>query len=261
MCGMDPYFNHRKNERSAQRMRIRFYLIGCGAMLAVIGMIYVILYSPVFRIRSFVISGKERYSDREIIGIVEPLVLNTQFKNFLGPDNIIAWNISNPDISKTGLSQAGIERDWLRQTVKIRVEERNRLAIWCDANNDCDWIDDGGMAFEPAPQTEGSLIVAVHDDAASRITQGSRVLEDRFMDNLLAIIRGISAMKLPFRRISYDERLQEIHVENFIGPEILFNIRFNPDQNISSMIALEGKTDISRIKYIDLRVENRLYYK
>lgn len=258
---MDQHFNLRQNQKTGQRARIKFYFIGGGAALLLIGLIYVLLYSPVFKIRSFVISGMEYHSDQDILKIIEPLVFNTRLKNFLGSRNLMAWNISNPDISRTALAGAIIERDWLRQAVNIKVKERERLAIWCDTSNDCDWIDNSGMATEKAPQTEGSLIITIYDNAADRIIQGSRVLEGRFIGNLISAINGIAAMKLPIKKITYDGRLQEIHVENYSGPDLFFSVRFDPTQNIASLHTLREKTDLNKIGYIDLRVENRLYYK
>lgn len=242
-------------------MRIKFYFIGGGAALLIVAFIYILLFSPVFKIRAFNVSGKEFHTDEEIILMVNPLVLNTKFKIFLGPGNLMAWNISRPDISKTALAEAVIDRDWIRQSVNIKVRERERLAIWCDAISECDWIDDGGMATEKAPQTEGSLIIAIYDNSATRIIRGARVLEDRFIGNLISIIKAIAAMKLPIEKITYDARLQEIQVKNYSGPDLFFSIRFDPAQNIASLRTLKEKVDLNKIAYIDLRVENRLYYK
>lgn len=244
-----------------QRARIRFYFIAGGVILLIIGLMYVLLFSPVFKVRAFNVSGKEHHSDREIMEIISPLVLNTKLKIFLGPNNLLAWNISRPDISKTALAEAAVERDWIRQAINIKVRERERLAIWCDKNNDCDWIDGSGMAIEKAPQTEGSLIIAIYDSSASRIMLGERVLGNRFIGNLISIIKGIATMKLPVKKITYDARLQEIRVENYSGPALFFSTRFDPVQNIASLLSLQEKIDTGRIGYVDLRVENRLYYK
>lgn len=254
-------FNLRQSRKSEQQSRIKFYFIGAGALLLIIGLIYVILFSPVFKIRAFNISGGEHHTDKEIMDIISPLVLNTRVKIFLGQNNLLSWNIPRPDISKTALSEAVIDREWIRQSISISVRERERLAIWCDKNNDCNWIDGHGMAIEKAPQTEGSLIIAVYDISADRIIRGEPVLEDRFISNLISVIRGIAHMELPVKKITYDNGLQEIRVENYSGPDLFFSIRFDPAQNIASLLSLQEKTNTSRIGYIDLRVENRLYYK
>lgn len=258
---MDSHYNPRQNRKADQRLRIKFYFIGGAIAMLIIGLIYVLIYSTVFQIRKFIVTGKEYYSDEEIVGIVEPLVLNTQFKKILGRQNLTAWNVSRPDISKTALAQATIERNWIKQSILINVRERERLAIWCDLNNNCYWIDDGGMTMEKAPQTEGSLIITIYDNAENRIMQGMNVLGERFIANFASIIKGIATMKLPIEKITYDSRLQEIHVNNYSGPNLFFSIRFDPGQNISSLRTLQEKMNIEKIGYIDLRVENRLYYK
>ncbi len=258
---MATYSNNRQNQESKKRTRIGFYFMGGGIGLLIIGLAYLFLYSPVFQIKKFIISGEEYHSDREIMGILEPLVLTTRFKNFIGSDNLFAWDIARPDVSKTALADAVIERDWLRQTVSMTVRERGRLAIWCDQAGACDWIDDTGMAFEEAPQTEGSLILTVYDAGTDSVIQGKRVLEDRFIANAVAIIKSLKEMRLPIKKITYDPGLQEIHAETYRGPSLFFSVRFDPAQNISSLHALAEKIDISKISHIDLRVENRIYYR
>ncbi len=258
---MDPYFRQHQNQKRRQHLRIKLYTAIGGAALLLIFLAYTLLYSPVFKIRSFTISGKENHSDQEVLKVIESLVFNTWFRNLLGMHNLIAWGTLHPDISKTAFIEATVERNWLKQEIQIRVKERERLAIWCSANNTCNWIDDNGMAFEEAPQTEGSLILTVQDSGTNHIIAGSRVLEDRFISNLVAMLKEIKTLRLSIKNISYDSRLQEIHAETYGGTKLLFSVRFDSSSNIASFRVLQGKTDINKLAYVDMRVENRIYYK
>lgn len=258
---MDPHFNKFQTKRKNRKFRIKIYLISAGLLLLLMGIFYVIQLSPVFRIRNFKISGKEHLTDNEIVEILEPLVVSSQIKTFLGKDNMLSWNISSPDTSKTALLEASISRDWIRQSVDISIKERSRLAIWCNSAGDCSWIDGNGMFFEKAPQVEGSLILTIFDVNAGYIRQGEKISEDRFVGNIIKIINDLKDLNLAVKKINFDSKLEEIRVQNYSGPDIYLSIRFNPDANINSLKSLIEKNGVKNYKYIDLRVENRIYYR
>lgn len=258
---MNSYLNQHHNSKQQRKFRIKIYFGSALAFLAFIGLFWIIAYSPVFRIRAFNIEGKEHLQDSEIIKILEPLVFTNKIKNFLGINNLLSWNIAGPDISKTALISANISRNWLSQTVSIIVKERGRLAIWCDKNNSCSWIDDRGMAFENAPQTEGSLIATVYDAQKEQILNGMPVAEPRFMENIIKILLGVKDLNPAVKKITYDRHLEEIIVDAYSGPDLFFSVRFDPAMNISSLKSLEEKNSLNKAAYIDLRVENKIYYK
>ncbi len=258
---MDPNFNKFQNKRKNRRNRIRIYLISAGIFLLGVGFFYIIHLSPVFRIRNFDVIGKDHLSDDEVVKILEPLVMTSRIKTFLGKNNILSWSISFPDTSKTALLEASINRNWIRQSVSISIKERERLAIWCGSAGDCGWIDSSGMIFENAPQVEGSLILTIFDINSKSIRFGEKVSEDRFSGNIVKILNNLKNLGLAVEKITFDSALQEIRVRNYSGPDIFLSIRFDPDSNIGSLKSLIEKSGLKNYRYIDLRVENRIYYK
>mgnify|MGYP001605034883 FL=1 len=242
-------------------MRIRAYLIFSGIFLFFTGIFYIVHFSPVFKIRNFNILGKEHLTKDRIVGILEPLTLTSRMKIFLGRNNILSWNVRIPDTSKTALLEANVRRDWIRQSVDISVKERVRVAIWCGSSGNCGWIDDRGMIFDHAPQAEGSLILTIFGTEPGNMIVCSKISEDRFIGNIVKIIENLGNIGLAIKKINFDPKLQEIRVQNYSGPDILFSIRFDPEANISSLKSLIGKGRAENYKYIDLRVENRIYYK
>ncbi len=258
---MDPHFGKSQTRRKNRKLRIRVYLASGGIFLILTGIFYIIHLSPIFRIRNFNISGKEHLTDEEIIKILEPLVITSRTKTFLGKDNMLSWGAGSPDTSKTALVGALISRDWIRQSVDISIKERERLAVWCDSKGECGWIDGNGMLFEKAPQVEGSLIMTVTDINSSYISQGAGIYEERFIGNIIKLLAGLKELHLAIAEINFDSKLQEIHVKNYSGPDLLFSIRFDPAVNLDSLKSLIEKGDFKKYRYIDLRVENRIYYK
>ena len=258
---MDQHLNKFQSKKRGRTIRIKIYFFTAGVILSLLGIFYIIQLSPIFQIRNFNINGKEHLSEKEIIYILQSLVITNKTKIFLGPQNILAWNTGKPDISKTALADALIDRDWIRQSVSIAIKERERLAIWCDSKNDCGWIDNDGLIFERAPQVEGGLILTVSDINSSYLQQGKIISEKRFIPNIIKILEELKKLRLAVKNIKFDSKLQEIKVENYSGPNLLLSIRFDPATNLNSLQSLMEKTDFKKYKYIDLRVENRIYYK
>ncbi len=258
---MQSYLDQHNSGRQKRDFRLKLYL-GLLILLLIFALIfYILAYSPVFQIREFEIAGAKRLSDQSVLNIVRPIVIRGKMGAFLGIKNLLIWQEKDLDVSKTALLEAQVSRDWIRQTVSIQIKERERLAIWCDQYNNCYWIDENGIMFEEAPETEGSLILTVFSNSKKTSIKGLGISEQRFIENIIKALKGISAMRLPVKKILFDERLQELRVETYSGPDLLLSIRFDPTSNLNSLKSLEEKTSFSKIDYVDLRVENRLYYK
>jgi cell division septal protein FtsQ len=257
---MQVYLDQQNTSTRRRNFRIKLYFGFLLLLLFAALIIYVLLYSPIFQIRGFKIAGAERLTDEEILRILQPIVLQTRFDNFLGAKNLLTWNEKEADVSKTALATAHISRDWLRQSVHIEVQERERLAIWCDMHDFCYWIDRAGLLFEEAPKTEGSLILTIYD-SETEIVKGTQIVEKRFVQHLIKLIESIAKLKFPIKKITFERKLQELRTETYAGPDIFFSVRFDPELNITSLQTLQEKIGLRGIQYIDLRVENRMYYK
>jgi len=254
------YIDQQRSGTQRRNFRIKLYFGFAFILLLAILLIYTLLYSPIFQIREFEIAGATRLTDEDILRILQPIVLHSKWDNFLGKSNILAWSGRDLNVSQTALAAAGVSRDWLHQSINVSVQERERLAIWCDAHDFCYWIDSEGFSFEEAPKTEGSLIVTIYDPH-TELAKGRQVIEKRFVRNLVKLIAGISQLHFPIKKVTFERELQELHVETYAGPDILFSIRFDPELNLISLQVLQEKIGMKGIQYIDLRVENRMYYK
>lgn len=257
---MEIYIDQRQLRKHRRAFRIKLYFGFFLFALACFAGFYVVVYSPVFRIRNFEIIGAERFSKEGVLNILQPRILNNKLRNFLGQENLFAWGGGDADVSNTALLKANVNRDWLRQSVVITVKERVQFAIWCGKAGMCYWIDYSGVPFEEAPRTEGSLILIVYDSQEAAVL-GREVVENRFIPNLVAVLEGVAELRLPVKEIVFDRKLQEVRVETYSGPDIIFSIRFAPALNLVSLQSLREKVGLKGIKYIDLRVENKLFYK
>lgn len=252
-------------------------------MILASGLIYILVYSPIFRVDQFTFQGNKRLSNEAVMAIIRPLIFQGRIANFLGWNNFLSWPNGGVDVSGTAFLEAMVYKDWLTRSITIAVQERERFGIWCvnpslledrpsskprasqssksEGGEICYWIDEEGVMFEEAPLTEGTLILKVRDIKNPRLAIGFQVLEDRFINNLIAILKNLKDFNFAVENLILDRELQELKVETYDGLLVLFSIRFDPQLNINSFKELQGILDFKKIKYIDLRVENRIYYK
>ncbi|MDD5547444.1 MAG: hypothetical protein PHN74_00885 [Candidatus Pacebacteria bacterium] len=228
------------------------------AGLAIIGLVYLLVYSPIFQIKNFKITGNERTPNELVITILKSFSLSNKLNSVLSDNNIIVWPSGEIKINQTIISRAIISKNWFSRTISIKVEERQKFAIWCLSGGDCYWIDKEGVVFDKAPLTEGGLILAVQDLKNNSITLGEKALEERFINNLLAALKNSQSLGFSINGFEYDKELQEIKMTTYGGPYILFSVRFDPSSNINALIKLLKESQ-KNSKYFDLRIENKIF--
>jgi len=135
----------------------------------------------------------------------------------------------------------------------------------------CYYLDQNGIIYAPSPIFEGGLVLSIYDFSQLKVKLGQQILPD----NLTAMIIKIKELvpevmkKTPGARglgINHLEihALEEIDLITNEDWEIIFN----PSSSAISQIAVlastlqqEIKDNRQQLEYIDLRIENRAYYK
>jgi len=224
-------------------------------------------------------------------------VHQSKITRFLGPDNILIWNNKkNDEILKTypKLLQVLITKDYLERVIKIEFKEREKFGIWCqktqiargsgiinadqhadpreisdlqkeisEGSASCWWFDKKGILFEEAPLIEGNLINKVDDFSGRTLKIGEPVLEEKLFSNLIKIFEVLEKSDLKIKSLRLEKlELQEIVANplNNSFPKIYFSLRIDPKFAIAVLESLKN-LGLEKIEYIDLRVENRAYYK
>jgi len=264
------YFQEKRIYRN-QKKKSKIFLIIFLVLILLGGLSYLIVYSPVFKIKQIKISGVERFNESQIIFQLKNFVINQSgFNKFLGSDNILSWMNGMVGLEQKYpiFENLAIKKSLLKRTIEITVKERERFGAWCmgsvaSSTPQCFWFDKNGLVFDEAPYTEGFLINKVNDLSGRILKTGDLVLPDNLFQNFIKIYSVLDKVGLKTNNLLLENiELQEMILEaSGSYPKIYFSLRNDPNFSISGLNSLKQDPGLAKLLYIDLRTENRVYYK
>jgi len=226
---------------------------------------YLLRFSSIFKIKSFEIAGD--ISSEELKQSVRSAILeNNLGAKIFGEDNILFWD--NVDFEKIykkfpKVSNITISKNIFKGNVIAKINGKEKNAAWCLAERDeCFWIDSTGFISNTAPSFQGKIVKVVRDSTPERdLNIGDRVLDQEGAINLDKIFMLLSELKIDVREFKIDDiKYREIKTLVDNGPEIQFSLDFDPGFSKNALKGLTASLDWQKMRYIDLRVENRIYY-
>ncbi len=269
------YFDERQQKKRRRILKLKIYGGIAAFFVLLIGAGYLIAYSPLFRIKDISIQYLEAQPhdiNRQFLEVKPPLIndLKNFFTNrskiaeFLGPENILIWKqekIGEFLKNRPEISEITIKKNYFKRRIEIGVKERERFGVWCQQseNATCWWFDRNGILFAETLNVEGQLINKVADFSDRQLNLGDKALDDKFFQNLIKIFEVLERSGLKIKSLKLENlEFQEAITES--SPTIFFSLRFAPDSALEVIKSLKDK-GLEGIEYIDLRVENRVYYK
>lgn len=270
-----PEIQRKRSRRRRRFIAVSFFLL---VYLAILGCLRLILWTPVFKLKSFEIAGAVSVTKEDLVNFLRQKVLDAEWKHILGFDNILVWpETLSPEKAShllPALKNLKIHRNYRERSVRLEVEERNPFGIWClmkPETPECFWFDEEGVILARAPLAEGSLIPSVNDYSQGKIMAGGKVLPGGQIQNFFSILRVIAAARMEVKEIRLeDAALSEIKVLTYggptraAGPELYFSLRFPATSALAvlnSFRSATGTSGLEKLEYIDFRAENRAYYK
>ena len=248
--------------------RIKFYLVLIIAYLLLIFLIWLFFFSPVFRIKQIEFQGMEYLGENDLLANLRQASFEISGRSLfrIFPfENTIFWQAK--EIVKLLpqenilIAEVSSSINYFQRSLRVNIQERKGEVVWCQLNyHHCFWVDKTGVVFREAPFTEGSLFVRVDDSTDRTLVIGSLILEKEQVENFFAIKNLLSDLDVSLYNFNFSKpENQEIEAILSDGPKFYFSLRFKPNEFLRPL--LELKKDFSKIDYIDLRVENRIYYK
>lgn len=264
--------DYRAKENKSRKRIIFFILI----LFFILALGYFLFFSPIFKVKEIKISGGRAIGSDDIYKYLNDF----RFKKvliFFNHDNIFLLTKSklrNILIDRfSRILSIQISKDIFKKNINIQITERKEVGIYCQAQNlseeileGCYYIDSEGVIFEQAPQTSGTLILVIKDYSGKEIKIRNSVLDKELMVKFIEL-RDILSSQFSLKALDFvigNDAIKGFRLDTNEGWYILFDGSRDLESQIMALqLVLEEKIKEARknLEYIDLRIENRVYYK
>lgn len=216
---------------------------------------YIVFGSDFFRIKNIDVEG---YSHPDTIkGIAGEMVE----KNFLSK-NIFLFNLRELEETLSGdarIVEVKVERKFPNK-ILIVVKESSAALIW-DSAGERYLIDDRGVVMNLAGDEK---LPVVSDAANIKIAPGKRVASPIFIKFINKINRDFRAVAGgDISKIIILDVLTDVHVLSSQGFVVYFDSSRSAESQLTNLgrILSEAQKDGTKLQYVDMRLDSKIYYK
>jgi len=246
-----------------------FYILSVG-FLGV--SIYVLFFSTYLNVSNIIISGNNELSLEELKRVVEN---GKQGKYFgtIPKDNFLLIRSDKVKQLLSGEFRKIKEVSVLKRfpdTLMISLQERKALLVLCSGEN-CFLIDENGIAYSQAdfnsPELTQNHLIRISDKSLGEIKIGEEVATQAYIQYVLKLKDSLQGIGLAVEDEFWTPSLvaDEINVKVCDGQELYFSTQFSLESAVKTLdIILKKeplKTQQKDVAYIDLRTENKVFYK
>lgn len=250
--------------KTRRRRMILAWSIIIASILVVGGIVYLTFFSNLVRVKQFTIQGNRVEGSDELQQLlIKKLDMRGWFRRALSSNNILYW-VGVGEMRDSGIPAASmvvVHANILSRTVSVEIKEREFSGVWCATT--CVGFDADGIAYFLAPDVEGQLLLKVQDENGGAVTLGEPVFQDatalKHIFQTLVIMKegGIAIDKVTIK----DVAIREWELQSTKGTIFKFSLDFIP-ANLKSVLQNIGeRAKLENLSYVDMRVENRVYFK
>jgi hypothetical protein len=216
-----------------------------------------IVLSPILKAKEINVYGNKEIDSEEIKNDIQSINILLMTSN--GLKNKLLKNFPK-------ISTVEIRKNILKRTIAVTITEREGLGIICKENTgNCFYVDKNGIIFEDAPQTSGSLVLLIKDSSLEEFSLGKKILEEQIITSIADFRENLFSqtnIKINWFEISTHPP-KESKIITSEGWYLLLDLTRDTQKQLSILkTALDEKIkNRENLEYIDLRIENRIYYK
>lgn len=225
-----------------------FALILCG-----VG--YLLLFSGIFDIKNINVSG---YSHPEIItGIAREEVGANIFSK-----NILFFNVGELKKTLAGdprIINVTISRKFPND-INITADESKPAIIWSSAGENY-LLDDRGAVLGTV---KNETLPTVYDASNINVKPGERVASPTFIKFISDIFRDFEAATgTKLSKATIFDLLTDVHILSSDGWTVYLDATKSSDAQLKNLtrVLAEAKKDSKKLEYIDMRLDNKIFYK
>lgn len=260
-------YKREKRRRFSQKV---FFIIGILVVLLA-GIIYLLFFAHLLDVRSVVVESDTQASELKDTIKVETNQWLDGKKYFLQRRrNIVFLGLGQLQVQLTKdfpkIDSISISRQLFHE-IKINIKERSPAGIWClTTSQQCFYFNKAGIAYEKSPQTSGFLILAVQDDREREINFGDKVTDNDWLKAIVSAQQQLSDKKIQVKFIGISKNsINDFYALTSANFKILLSIDTDIASQIDAMVSFISQKltadRVARLQYIDLRIQDRIYYK
>lgn len=264
--------SHEKNKGKISPFfsRLIFYIL----LLAFLGVcLYVIFFAQYLQVNKIVINGNAEIATSDLEAKIE----KSQAGKFLGliPKN--NFLLIFPDSLERELSEqfrnirtVSVQKKF-PDSVRVDIEERKGLLVWCVREGDCFLLDEQGVAYNQAdfnsPEISQNHLLKIFDKSEKSVALGENVLTGEYVKYAMGIKAALSTLGIEVTEeyTTPSRMAEEIDVKAAQNFELFFSTQYELDSAIATLGVILKKeipaASREKLAYIDLRTRNKVFYK
>lgn len=252
------YHDELRTKRKKRKIRIAFLVVS-SLLIFILFVVYALFFSGWFLIKGIDLSGNQEVSEEEIKKTVRPFS-NILFSSSQKIESSLKENFPI-------IAQAKINKNFFNKYLNIRIDERKTVGIWCrSGHNQCFYFDKYGFLFKPASRFSGEALLAIEDNRGKNFNLADTFDEKELIKKMNSAKNILDELKLvAYNNFFLTPGSFEFWIKTKEGWYIYLDKESDiPTQLVALKKFLEEKLPGDRrkdLQYIDLRVNNRIYYK
>lgn len=263
----NPFFRARqKNYKPRKILKLGLF----SALLLLLVLAWLLFFSPLLLIKNVVIEGLTRLPQETILGSVNQKMAGKS--GLIFPNNnllLVKARILSETINQEyNFAAITVEKKWWSRNLVVKVTERSSALIWRDQNQECYTDVNGNLIKEEPVSDEGRqrLLILENRSSSSTMVSGNCLsFNKEYLPFIFSLSEKIKTMPdLIVDRFYLDNELNTIKVVLGGGPELYFNVREGVDSQLAKLSVVKSQTikdNFNKLRYIDLRYQDKVYYQ
>ena len=264
----------RKKKKQKEKHSVFFRAVYYFLLAAFAGVTaYIFIFSPFIQINYLRLEGTEELGYEKVLEELK-ISLSGKYFGFIPKNNFVLISkkkIRNRLMEKfKKVSNVEVKKVF-PDTVNVKITERKALLLWC-SGGPCYIIDEKGRAYDGAdfesPEIKENNLIRLADTSAKPVNLGEKVLGEDYINFILELTEEIKKEALVDISDEYQtacRAAEDVRIKTTAGWDIYFSGKIPAKQSIRTLKTfLKKEMDEEKrknLEYIDLRVENKVYYK
>ncbi len=249
--------------------RVLFYIL-LVCFLAVTG--YVLFFSTYLKISKLVIVGNSELSVEEIKKVIGDQQQGKILK-IIPKDNFLLTRRSVVEKLLAGqfrkIKSVSVVKKF-PDTLEINLQERKALLVFCSGGR-CFLIDENGVAYSEAdfnsPELTQNHLIEISDNSSEAVKLGDEILDQNYIQYVSTLKEALGRINLAIENDFSTPSLMadEVSVRVTQGGELYFSTQFPLESAVKTLAIILKKEPLKTqqpdLAYIDLRTENKVFYR